>query len=307
MFDNTEPRNHLRMLPFAVAAALILFFVGGILYFGRDREIILAIPVSFTDIPQELLIAGDPPVLEVRLRGPSRILKSLKDSQPCHLIDMAAAKPGQLFIKTLPETINVPQRVSVLKVHPASFTISIDKRMEKLVPVEPELNNDPAPGYVVSKVVTTPLAIRLTGPASVLEDITRVRTTPIDLAGLTESAKKKAALNLNHNPYVQSADDSLVEVEIAIKEKIIEEWMNIRVRAKGARYRYEITPGRIKLLLSGPVNTMKKLAQGDGIKVYVDLKGLKPGTCLRPAVIRPPLNTTLVRAEPEVFSVEVFE
>ena len=303
----TAPKRRPYKLFLAIAASLILLLAGGLLLSGRHHEITLAIPVTFTSIPDELLVVRNAPVLEARLRGPSRLLNSLKDLPPCHQIDLASAKPGSLFVKILPETIKVPRRVSLLKVRPTSFTISIEERMEKLVPVEPDLNNGPAPGYIVSKVMASPSMIRLTGPASVLEKISGVRTTPIDLAGLIEPTKKKVALNLNHNPYVQPVDDSLVEVQIVIKEKIIEKRMDIDVQAKGTNYRYEVTPNQIELLLRGPVNTIKTLDQGNGIQVYVDLNGIKPGTYLRPAVIEPPLNTTLVETKPEVFTVEVFE
>ena len=60
-------------------------------------------------------------------------------------------------------------------------------------------------------------------------------------------------------------------------------------------------------MIRGPVNTIKRLAQGNGIRVYVDLKGLKPGMYIHPAVIDPPLNTTLLEAKPEVFTVQLFE
>jgi hypothetical protein len=43
------------------------------------------------------------------------------------------------------------------------------------------------------------------------------------------------------------------------------------------------------------------------MQVHVDLKGLKPGTYVRHAVIEPPLDTTLVEAKPEIFTVKVYE
>jgi len=114
-------------------------------------------------------------------------------------------------------------------------------------------------------------------------------------------------LNLNHNPYVQAIGDSLVEVEIIVKEKLVEKWLNIAIQATGGNYRYVITPASIEILIRGPMNTLKKLAQDNGIQVYVDLEGLKPGTYVRRAVIKPPLNTTLVEAKPEVFTVKVLK
>ena len=289
-----------------ILATLVLLLGVGLLFYEKQDEVTLAIPVRFEHIPHELIAVRDIPVLEARLKGPLRVLKALKDSQLSYKIDLSTAEPGPLFIKISREMIKVPRRVSVLEIDPGSFTITIEKRMEKIVPIVADLNKDPAPGYIISRVVAAPSMVRLTGPMSVLDKISAVRTTPVDVGGLTETIKKKVALNLNHNPHVQAISDSLVEVEIIVKEKLVEKWLNIAIQATGGN-RYVITPDRIEILLKGPMNTLKSLAQDNGIQVYVDLEGLKPGTYVRRAVIKPPLNTTLVEAKPEVFTVKVLE
>ena len=304
---SVELKKRPRKFLLAAVPTLLLLLVAALLYFSRDQEATLALPVRFTGISDELLVVGKAPVLDVRLRGGSRLVNSLKDLELIHKIDLASAKPGTILVKVAPETIQLPSRVSVLEVHPASFAVSIDKRGQKLMPIEPDLQNDPAAGHIVSRVVTSPSAIKLTGPSKVLEGLSAVRTTPVDLAGLTESTKKKVALNLNHSPSVSPVEDSLIEVEIVIEEDVTETWMDIRVQGTSTKYRYEITPEQIRLLLKGPVNTLKKLAQGNAIRVYVDLKGIKPGTYIHPAVIEPPLNITLLQAKPDVFTVHVFE
>jgi YbbR domain-containing protein len=183
----------------------------------------------------------------------------------------------------------------------------MDNRMKKTIPVVPNLNGDPAPGYVVARVVVEPSLVELSGPMTVLEEMTAVRTTPIDVAGLTETTKKKVALNLNHDRHVQAIGENLVEVKAMVEQKIVEKRLNMPVRAMPGKYKYVITPDRIELLLRGPLNTLKKLPQDNGVQVHVDLAGLKPGTYVRPATIEPPLDTTLVEAKPEVFTVEILE
>ena len=290
-----------------ILGTLVVLLGAGLLFYEEQDEITLAIPVRFEHISHDLIAVRDIPILEARLKGPSRVLKALKDSQLFYKIDLSTAKPGPLFIKISHEMIKVPWRVSVLEIDPASLTITIEKRMEKIVPIVADLNKDPAPGYIISRVVAAPSTVRLTGPMSVLDKISAVRTTPVDVGGLTETIKKKVALNLNHNPHVQAIGNRLVEVEIVVTEKIIEKWLNIAIQATGGNYRYVITPDRIEILIRGSMNTLKKLAQDNGIQVYVDLEGLKPGTYARRAVINPPLNTTLVEAKPEVFTVKVLK
>ena len=301
------PVRHSRRSFFLILATFVLLLGVVLLFYEKQDHVTLAIPVRLEHIPRDLVPVRNIPVLEARLEGPSRALKALKGPQLFYKVDLSMATPGPLFIKISPERIKVPRRVSVVGIDPASFTIIIDKRMDKIVPVVANLNKDPAPGYVISRVVATPSMVRLTGPMSVLDKILAVRTTPVDVEGLTETIKKKVALNLNHNPHVEAIGDSLVEVEIEVKEKIVEKWLDITIQTTGGNYRYVITPDRIKILLRGPMNTLRKLTQENGVQVYVDLDGLEPGTYVRPAVIKPPLDTTLMEAKPEVFTVKVLE
>ncbi|RLI68012.1 MAG: hypothetical protein DRP02_13450 [Candidatus Gerdarchaeota archaeon] len=166
--------------------------------------------------------------------------------------------------------------------------------------------NEPAPGYIVSSVTASPSTIRLMGAASILDTISAVRTTPVDLVGLTEPSKRSVALNLNDSPDVQPVKEGLVEINIEIEEKIIEQMIQSQVLGTGTNYKYEIRPEKIELLLKGPEKTLKKLMQDDGIDVRVDLEGLKPGIYLRHAIIEPPLDITLLEAKPETFMIEIF-
>lgn len=287
-------------------AGFLVLTAGGLLFCGEQHEARVAVPVTFEHIPHDLIVLRDTPlVVEARVKGLSRILKNLSSSQFSCRIDLSAAKPGPVFVKVSPEMINVPWHVSVLDTDPASLAMTVDRRMEKVVPIVPDLNKDPASGYVIPKVVATPCTIRLTGPATVLEEISAVRTTPVEVGGLTETVRKKVALNLNHSPHVRAADESLVEVEIVVEQKIVEKWLDIAVRATGDEYKHVITPDRIEILLRGPMNTLENLSQYNGIEAFVNLEGLEPGTYVRRAVIKPPLNTTLVEAKPEVFTVKV--
>ncbi len=59
----TAPKSRPWKLLLAIAAILVLLLAGAILFFGRDREIILDMPISFRDVPQELLVVGETPVL----------------------------------------------------------------------------------------------------------------------------------------------------------------------------------------------------------------------------------------------------
>jgi hypothetical protein len=77
------------------------------------------------------------------------------------------------------------------------------------------------------------------------------------------------------------------------------------VRVVGADYSYTVEPPRINLLVMGPMNAVRSLDVGQGLDVTLDIGGLKPGHYVRKALIRLPLNTTLVQSEPKLFEVDI--
>lgn len=308
MMHNDSAKRPSHKSVFLIVTTLVLLLAGSLLFYADQDEVTVAIPVRLSHVPEDLIVARDTPiVLEVRLKGPSRVVRGVEAPGLCCEVDLSPAEPGPLFVKISPEMIRVPPQVSILETDPASFTITIDQRMDKVVPVVPDLNKDPAPGYLIPRVVATPSTVQLTGPMSVLEKMSAVRTTPVDVGGLTETVKKKVALNLNHDPHVRAVGEGLVEIEIVVEQKTAEKWLDMAVRPSGGKHQCVITPDRIAVLLKGPVYTLEKVGGGNCVDVYVDLADLKPGTYVRRAVIKPPLDTTVLKAKPEVFTVKVLK
>jgi YbbR domain-containing protein len=278
---------------------------GSLYFFAKNAETTLPFFLEFVDIPEGLVIIDRVPTMEACIKGPNGILNTLKETTLNHDFPLTSAEPGRLQVKISPETVDTPKGTSVLEINPSSFFVRIDKRAEKSVPVVPHLENKPVIGHVVSTVTPAPSTVRLSGPASVLEKITEIQTTPIDLSGLMETTQKSVALNLDNSPHVQPLGDGLIEMTIEVEEKIVETSTLAPVSGTGTNHRYDITPDRITLVLRGPENTLKTLVNGNNIRVHIDLQGLEPGTHIRRATIEPPLNTSVVEAKPERFTVQL--
>ena len=52
---------------------------------------------------------------------------------------------------------------------------------------------------------------------------------------------------------------------------------------------------------------INELYGSNGVQVYVDLKGLKPGVYKKRATITLPVKTTLIDAKPEIFKVKIMD
>jgi len=299
----TYSRRHLAWLIicFFLTAAAFLLWPG-----LASQEGDLFLPVKPSGIPAGLTLTG-PPLqgIDVRVRGPKSAIENLSDLNPIYTLDLANVDLGVKTISIDKKRISLPKGISVVKIHPASITIRVAREVKKELPVVISFAGKPASGFLVADAVARPLSVTLRGPENKLSAMEKILTEPVDIKGLSESFKKKIALDLAEEIEVVSSS-KIVHAEIIIAEKIvIRNYIDILVQGQGTPYTYRITPPKIDIEVKGPVNVLKKLSADKGINVYVELKGLKPGVYARPAAIILPLKTTLVGVKPKIFTVKL--
>ena len=265
------------------------------------------IPVEISGIPSELTVTGSHlKSIEVRVRGPKSALETLAKLKPKYLLDLSGAGVGVKTIYFDQHRIALPKGVTIIKITPELLTIRIENEIKKELPVIISLSGKPASGFIVAGAVAKPLSSVLRGPQNILGPMEKVLTKPIDIKGMSESFKKEIVLDLAEDLEVISAS-KVVFAEIFIEEKIAAKlYHDIPVEGRDTQYRYSVSPPGVNIEVKGPVNVLEKLYAEKGIKVYVDLKGLKPGMYVRRASIALPLKTTLVNAEPEIFTVKIY-
>jgi YbbR domain-containing protein len=265
------------------------------------------IPVEISGIPSGLTVTGSPlKGIDVRVLGPKSALETLAKLKPKYLLDLSGAGVGVKTIYFDQHRIALPKGVTIIKITPELLTIRIENEIKKELPVIISLSGKPASGFIVAGAVAKPLSSVLRGPQNILGPMEKVLTKPIDIKGMSESFKKEIVLDLAEDLEVISAS-KVVFAEIFIEEKIAAKlYHDIPVEGRDTQYRYSVSPPGVNIEVKGPVNVLEKLYAEKGIKVYVDLKGLKPGMYVRRASIALPLKTTLVNAEPEIFTVKIY-
>ena len=266
------------------------------------------IPVEISGIPSELTVTGfHLKGIEVRVRGPKSALETLAKLKPKYLLDLSGAGVGVKTIDFDQNRIALPKGVTIIKINPELFTVRIENEIKKEIPIIISLSGKPASGFIVAGAVAKPLSAALQGPQNILGRMEKVLTKPIDIKGKSESFKKEIPLDLAEDLEVISAS-IVVLAEVFIEEKIAAKlYHDIPVEGRDTQYQYSISPPGVTIEVKGPVNVLEKLYTEKSIKVYVDLKGLKPGMYVRRASIALPLKTTLVNAEPEIFTVKIYE
>lgn len=88
-------------------------------------EITYAVPVAFVNVPPGLDVAGVPAGVRVRIRGRAGLLGRLSASEVTVDADLSNAQPGDKVVDVKPELVAVPYGVTVVRVNPAQFHVTL--------------------------------------------------------------------------------------------------------------------------------------------------------------------------------------
>lgn len=291
---------------------ILLFFIGvGIFLlwpYASIQEADIFIPVDSEKIPEGLIITNAPFTgIEVHVRGPKSIIRTFSDLKIQYTIDLSGVNIGVNVIPIHQAQISLPNGISILKINPDWITVKVENEIKKKLPVNISLTGKPAKGFMVVGLKAEPMSVILRGSEDTLGQMDKVSTKPINIKGLSGSFKKEVALDLVQN--LKLVDSSkIILANVFIKERLTTKTFdNIPVQGDGSLYVYRITPPAITIKVKGPVNMIEKLFGSNGVQVYVDLKGLKPGVYNKRATITLPVKTTLTDAKPEIFKVKIID
>ncbi|MGD9781694.1 MAG: YbbR-like domain-containing protein [Kiritimatiellia bacterium] len=208
--------------------------------------------------------------------------------------------------------VNAPGSARIDFIRPAAVTVRLDREIAKQVPVKLETQNLLPDGYEIEKVVVTPAAVELSGPALRLADVESVRTFPIDLDGRIRSInKRRLSLVLGDHMGEVLANPTNVTVDIAIVERSVSSlFPDLPIHPMlptGRKVRVEIEPETATLTVKGRPELMKDLAAED-VRLFVDAADIENDEpAKRPLRAVLPNGVVLVRAEPAHATVRLKE
>jgi len=146
-----------RNLGLKVLSIVLASLLWGVVAGQREAERSLRVPLEYRNIPPDLELLGEPASLvDVRVRGSSGVLGELRGADLVAVLDLRTARTGRRLFHLLPDDIDVPTGVKVLQVTPSTLSLTFEASASRTVPVVPDLDGDPAPGYLVGRVTTEP-------------------------------------------------------------------------------------------------------------------------------------------------------
>ena len=294
--------HHLGLKIASIAlAALLWVIVSG----EQIVERALRIPLEYTNLPAQIEIVGDAQnVVDVRVRGSSGALSRIGAGELVAVLDLRTARPGppRLFHLTAGD-VRVPFGVEVVQVTPSSLSMTFETSVSKTVPVIPEVDGEPAPGFVVSTITAEPDRVIVVGPASAVETLTEAITEPVSIGGATAVVIETATIG-SPDPLVRLLEPQSARVTVNVAQAPAE-WAveGVEVRALNARPGVQLSPRSVTVHVRGPRAAMQSSAAD--FEVSIDVQGLKPGQYVLPVRVVPPDRVGVVRVDPPEIRVRI--
>lgn len=202
----------LKFLSTCIAAMLWLVVAG-----ERVVERVMRAPVEMQNLPDGLELVGNPPdTVEVRLRGPSGALSRMAAGDMAAVIDLRTARPGRRLFHLTQANVSVPYGMEIVQVGPSTLTMEFEMSGVRTVPVEPDVEGRPAPGYEVTKVVSDPANVEVAGPETALKRLQAAMTEPVSVQDQTRSVREVVTIGVPDSSLrLRSPQTAVVTVTIA--------------------------------------------------------------------------------------------
>lgn len=292
----------LKVLALAIAG-LLWFTMAG----EHVVERIVRVPLEMQNRPERLELVGNPPdQVEVRLRGSSGLLSRLQPGDIVAILDLEAARPGARLFHLRTDQVRSPFGVTVSQVIPQTVSLAFEVGETRVVPIRPDVEGEPAPGYLLGKITVSPSSVEVVGPSSDLHALREATTEPIPVDGATRTLDESVTVGV---------DDSALRLRAPLTAKVTVEILPAPIERTFAGVRIEsrntpagaagiASPGTVTIWVRGGRDALASLDAAQ-VAAYVDLAGLRPGRYNLPVRIDPSRAFGVSRIEPTVVEVTI--
>ncbi len=284
-----------------LAAALYLHVVT-----ERLEEDVFYFPVEVAGLADTLALSEDlPERLGARLRGTGKQFIRLRVLQPSVRVDLTGVGPGTFQKALTPADFHsaVELDLEVLApVDPSNFSVRLEPRASRVVPVSVRLRGVPARGFLLGSVTgVRPEVARLSGPASWVAEQEGIETEPLDVGGRRESVEEVLAL-MPPPPWAAVQPGSvLVQVPIEPEERgeAVVRPQVVGLRAEG--FTTQLDPSEVRISWSAPQSaSQNSLAK---VRVQVDVERRGRGRYTLPVRVTGPGSEFVISVTPESVAV----
>jgi YbbR domain-containing protein len=180
-------------------AALALSIILWVLVASEETSSELVSVQVDVDLPPDLALAKPAPPLRALVTGPGRELIKLYATPLAIRASVPnTAAPPAWRLNVAPPDIQVPRaaKVTIQDVEPRSLELSLDRLVQRDVPVALRALVEPESGFALEgRLTVTPSAVRVAGARVLVAMLDSFPTEPIEIRGITERFERTVALD----------------------------------------------------------------------------------------------------------------
>lgn len=274
-----HPFAHFGLKVMSAALAVLLWMMVSAQRSSVERG--LRIPLEVQNLPDNIEMV-DPPqdTVDVRVRGAADVMGHLAPGDLVANIDLTSAQP-------------------------ASVAIRFELSATRVVSVEPSVEGEPAPGFIVGDITSQPQTVEVVGPESLLRHVTEAITEPVWVGGAKAAIRSTVPLGVaEQGVRLKATRNALVNVEIlqAPDERILT--VPVRLRNLGTGLSALVVPPTVKVRTRGTKATIGKLKDG-AVVAFVDLDGIGEGDYGLPVRLVPTPGLGIDQLDPTIVRIHV--
>lgn len=274
---------------------------------GREQvEIWEKASVELKGMPTDLtLLSGLPPEIEIRVRGPKGLVRTITNRQLTYVLDLSKVRPGLNVLPIQANGIRLGKAFDVVEVRPSRLTLEVDKLVEKELPVVPRWSGELPPDLFIESATADPQYVTVSGPESELSALSDVEAvTPAPAIENPGSVKLDGTVSLSLRA---KATPPIVEVTYILgllsQERTITRNV-IVIPREGLDI--ELAKRSVKLTIEVPDSLKDDATLLNSIRVILELpEDIAPGEHQLPYRLELPDRIQVVGAEPETLTVTV--
>jgi YbbR domain-containing protein len=249
-----------------------------------SRVTLRDVPIEFRNLPDSptlIVSKADTLTAQVFVEGARDAIDALRSGEVAVVADMSGVtEPGVRVIRLKLDTSHMPASLKATSFEPRSIGVTVERVIEKELPVVPRFDGKPPPGFELIRWQITPATVRVSGAESQVRDETELSTETVSLAHKTESFNDRVAIYkgaLNLNIIDEGGNDVMLSVTIGEvqKERVID---HLPVTLFGAPPRREPAPRFVKVTLFGAASAVDAMSAADvSVAVQYDQGSKKTG------------------------------
>lgn len=246
-----ENRNLVPKLASIVLAVILWAYISS----SKSGEVKFKLPVNFSGLEENYIVSKiSHKYVVVEIKGNKDDLKNINSKNIKLQVDLTNAEPGDYSsYKIQYQKIDFTDDFKV-ELYPEEVKLLLEKKVTREIPVIPIYSGYADKGFMAGKIRVNPEYIKITGPASVIKNISLVHTEPISVEDRNSTFKqdvKIEKLNEEEIEYSLSKVNVIVPVINSSEMTTFEIPVIMRNKKKGYRYLFNTDKVKINIIIPG--------------------------------------------------------